>query len=297
MINSRSPQCWNYKQGIVINIGLILLGLALQYSVGPIDWSWFASPVNIIFLVCYVVLIVVLYLFRRKVYAVRWSMTYGAAVPSILITGLATLIYGITCNRSTLSSWSFVLCYFWLTTILGLTCLKRWKSPSFLLNHLGLFIAIVAATLGSADMRKLHMTLMQGVPEWRAVDDNSMVHELDFTIQLNRFSIEEYPSTSEIDTTSLSMPQGEPKCYTSNVTVITKSGKTIKDAPIEVNKPLEVEGWKIYQFGYDTGYGRGSIISVFELVRDPWLPFVYLGIFMLLAGALFMFITAGGKKS
>ena len=30
-------------------------------------------------------------------------------------------------------------------------------------------------------------------------------------------------------------------------------------------------------------------ISVFELVRDPWLPYVYLGIFMMLAGAVALF--------
>jgi hypothetical protein len=42
----------------------------------------------------------------------------------------------------------------------------------------------------------------------------------------------------------------------------------------------------IYQYGYDESMGKYSRQSVFELVRDPWLPLVYTGIFMLLAGAL-----------
>lgn len=42
--------------------------------------------------------------------------------------------------------------------------------------------------------------------------------------------------------------------------------------------------------------GKWSNVSVFELVTDPWLPIVYTGIFMLLIGAVGMFLTAGRKK-
>ena len=42
--------------------------------------------------------------------------------------------------------------------------------------------------------------------------------------------------------------------------------------------------------------GKWSNVSVFELVTDPWLPIVYAGIFMLLIGAVGMFLTAGRKK-
>jgi hypothetical protein len=40
----------------------------------------------------------------------------------------------------------------------------------FVMNHLGLFLFIVAATLGSADMQKLTMNVARDVPEWRAID-------------------------------------------------------------------------------------------------------------------------------
>jgi len=57
-----------------------------------------------------------------------------------------------------------------------------------------------------------------------------------------------------------------------------------------------MEEWMIYQYSYDDTMGKYSDTSVFELVRDPWLKIVYTGIFMLLAGALFLFF-AGPKKS
>ena len=92
------------------------------------------------------------------------------------------------------------------------------------------------------------------------------------------------------DRYSAYMPMREPKRYASEVTVYGEDGKRT-DAVIEVNHPLETGGWKIYQLSYDEALGRWSDISVLELVRDPWLPWVYAGIYMLLAGAVLMFFT------
>ena len=97
------------------------------------------------------------------------------------------------------------------------------------------------------------------------------------------------------DSEVLVMPEREPKRFASDVTVYTKE-KQKKEALIEVNKPLSVGGWKIYQLSYDETMGRWSKISIFELVRDPWLPVVYTGICMMLAGAVCLFVFAPKKK-
>ena len=64
-----------------------------------------------------------------------------------------------------------------------------------------------------------------------------------------------------------------------------------------MNKPYEVDGWKIYQYGYDTHMGTKSQISILELVSDPWLPLVYAGIYMMLTGAVCMFVIGGRKRA
>ena len=97
------------------------------------------------------------------------------------------------------------------------------------------------------------------------------------------------------DKVSIAMPPQEVKKYSSYVTLYTEEGLT-KNAVIEVNKPLSVEDWTIYQYSYDDTKGKYSDTSVFELVRDPWLKVVYTGIIMLMAGALFIFI-AGPKQN
>jgi hypothetical protein len=43
--------------------------------------------------------------------------------------------------------------------------------------------------------------------------------------------------------------------------------------------------------------GSMSNISILELVSDPWLPAVYTGIYMMLAGAVCMFILGVRRKS
>ena len=318
------------------------------------------------------------------------------AVVAISLSTLVTLVLGVTGWEDMLRSVPFLCCYVWMCLILLLVVVRRimmmasggrWRrywlhDTAFLLNHLGLLVALGFGTVSSMSIERLHLTAKIGSPEWRATDAASRqmpppVIELPLAIELHNFTIEEYPpkyaivdnSTGKVvddspwairqdsileyaamvygardslgnqdtgrdvewhsmgactaahvtatnastgasgsgwvtcgsfmfpykalrldDSHSVVMPDREPKRYASEVTVYTKSGKSI-DATIEVNRPLEVEGWKIYQLSYDERLGRWSDTSVFELVSDPWLEWVYVGIYMLLAGALLNFLT------
>ncbi len=93
----------------------------------------------------------------------------------------------------------------------------------------------------------------------------------------------------------LAMSQREPERFSSQVDIYTQDGKAMK-ATITVNNPVTVMGWKIYQYSYNEAMGKWSNYSVLELVRDPWLPAVYTGIYLILAGAVGIFITANRRK-
>jgi hypothetical protein len=94
---------------------------------------------------------------------------------------------------------------------------------------------------------------------------------------------------------SLVMLTAEPRKFSSELIIQTKSGKKA-ETTIEVNRPFKIDGWTIYQLGYNTEMGRWSNLSVLQLVRDPWLPVVYLGIFMMMAGAGFLFVYGKPKN-
>ena len=404
---------WSYKEGLTIGAGLLVIGMLLQMTVGAINWDLFACPVNVIVLVVYIIALIVMHLLRKRVYLFGWLSHYSAAVSALLWVVGMTVIMGLVrqvpsghaSNASTdllgfsqmISFWPFVLLYFWMVTALGLTILRasfpfKLSRLSFLLNHIGLFVALIAATLGNADMQRLKMTTRMGNAEWRATDDKGQLVELPLAIELKDFTINEYPpklmlidnetgrtlpekspvhilleegvsdgnlqdwqltieqsipmaaSVATEDTlkftefhsmgatyavylkavnqksqqmkegwvscgsflfpykairldslTSLVMPEREPQRFASEVKIYTQEG-TITEGTIEVNRPMEVEGWKIYQLSYDETKGRWSDVSIFELVRDPWLPVVYTGIIMMMAGALCLFVNAQKRK-
>ena len=271
-----------------------MAGLALELSVGQVKWDAFAWPVNGYVFGGLLALIAIVFLLRKKVYAFQFLGTYQAAIPAMVYAVALTIIMGLTRQKvggswlnDMLSFWPFVLIYVYITVILGVTTLKRlyqivnrqssnrkWRDVPFLLNHLGLFLALTTATLGNADMQRLKMITAVGEPEWRALDANGAVKEMPLAIELKKFIMETYDN-------------GSPKRFASEIQILTKTKKNIETV-VDVNKPYEVDGWKIYQYGYDTQRGADSQISILELVSDPWLPLVYTGIFMMLAGTVLL---------
>lgn len=280
---------WKMKEGFAIGIGLIAVGVVLQLAVGPVAWGAFAWPINGVVMAAFVAVIALTYILRKRVYAFKFLGTNHAAIPAMALAVVLTIVMGLTIQSpdgnwfsNMLSFWPFVLVYMLIALILGQVIINRtmhfkWKRDiPFMLNHLGLFLAMTTATLGNADVQRLRMIATEGQPEWRAVADNGMVKTMPMSIELKKFIMETYDD-------------GSPKRYASVLKIAEKQGDTF-EATIDVNKPIVVDGWKIYQYGYDTSMGAESKISILELVSDPWLPLVYAGIFMMLGGAVCMFV-------
>ena len=311
---------YGMKEGFFIGGGLIIVGLLLQLCAGPVDWDVFRWPVNGIVLAVFLALIAIIYLLRKRMYGLQFIGTYKAAIPALVYAVVLTIIMGLTPQKSLipgssfptgegsmwidymLNFWPFVLIYVYVAVILGLIILRRaFHSPlsplnlkrdvPFLLNHLGLFLAMTTATLGNTDMQRLKMITVKGEPEWRALTPQQQIVEMPITIELKEFVMETYDD-------------GSPRRYASDIIITPRNPLTTQRSPltsdivaaVEVNKPVEVDGWKIYQYGYDTQMGAMSQISILELVSDPWLPLVYTGIYMMLAGAVCMFLFGGRKK-
>lgn len=395
---------WGYKEGIAVGAGLVCIGILLQGTTGYIQWNNIATPINKVIGVAYLLLLCGMHLLRKRVYLFRWLSGLSSSITALGWVAVLTLFMAMTRQEPPgtkptdawglsqfISAWYFVLPYWWLTTALGLALLNglfpfKWRRIPFVLNHLGLLIVMICATLGSADMLRLRMMTRTGQAEWRATDEKGLLYELPLAIELKHFTIDEYPPklmlidnetghtlpekqpvhlliekkgnvgklmdweieiiedipqagafftedsvrytrfdsmgathalyvkarnlrTKAIaegwvscgsfafphkaqklnEQVSLVMPAKEPRRFASFVEYYTESG--LRDtATIEVNKPLEIEGWKVYQLSYDEEKGKWSDVSTFELVKDPWLPLVYTGIGFMLTGALGMFI-------
>lgn len=100
-------------------------------------------------------------------------------------------------------------------------------------------------------------------------------------------SVDQYVMPLDLDSTySLVMTKPEAKRFASDITVMSKENDEPIKATLEVNSPLKMGSWMIYQYDYDHELGKASRTSGFELVYDPWLPFVYLGIILIALGSI-----------
>lgn len=97
------------------------------------------------------------------------------------------------------------------------------------------------------------------------------------------------------ETHTLVMTQPEPKRFLSDITVLTRDGHKAS-AKLEVNKPLTLGNWTIYQYGYDVRAGKMSTYSSMELVYDAWLYPARVGMVLLVFGACCLIWQGTGKR-
>lgn len=400
---------WRYAESIFIVLGLIAVGFALQLTLGKFDFLFMTNPINLI-LGGGVIVFLVLFSFTRKTQFYQWFSGVPFSVTlisALLILGIAMGLipqlvrldphahdmWSILGLRQVTSSWPFVLVYFITLLSLGSLIIRRlikfdWRDYTFYFNHIGLWILLFAAGLGSADLRRYVMYVYEGETEWRVYNDNKDVLELPIAIQLNDFVMDEYPpkltvieretgepqpvdkplyyqidekypqgnlgrwdihvdeyihqairnsdstyrevpmpgSTPAVLVTvkdnetgdvlkgwvcggnlsqlymmlpltekyAMVMTQPEPKRFMSDINVFTQDEET-KHTELEVNKPLKIGNWVIYQYGYDNAAGKASNYSSFELVYDPWVVPVYIGIILFALGSICL-IWSGNKK-
>jgi hypothetical protein len=289
-----------------------------------------------------------------------------------------TLGYNNMSSTYTYTLSSLLLLYVLLMTIIKRISPFNFRNFAFTLNHLGLFIAVFSASLGSGDLIRLDMYLEEEQATWKAYDKDKNEYNLGFALYLKDFKIEEYePKLAIIDLHKEEVihlegkniyhindsvqgviqgiqfkvehyyyesglignrfaPVNEPGAVPSaNITFYNESDTVngwvscgnfmypaisvkfnddyafhmlppqIKkytseilydnrneeqgEFLLEVNKPYTINGWKIYQVSYDEGLGKWSTKSQLELIKDPWLPVVYIGIFLMIAGAILLF--------
>ena len=389
---------WGYAESFFIGFGLMLTGFFLEVFAGSENIITISYPYNVFMLVGYILLLFVLYKMFGNSQLIRWLTKVPASISSIALITILVMIMGIIpqvpstnnfinnlgLNRIT-TNWAFLLILFQFLTCLGLISIKRilqfkWGNIGFILNHVGLFLALTAGVLGTGDLQRLTINLYEGKPGWIATDAQRNEVELPFAFYLNDFIIEEYnPKLALVDNNSgnishnngnnlylvekgetyffnnfevtvedylpnairfgmryepvneigvppaafisvkniendsiqkawissgsfrypyeslkiseaysMVMTIPEAKKFSSDIDILTKDGERIKTT-LEVNKAFNFNGWKIYQLSYDDKMGKWSDLSVLELVKDPWLPLIYLGIFMMIAGAIYMF--------
>lgn len=254
------------------------------------DTSIFMFPVNLIAGAFLITGIWTLHRYYSHTHLVRWlnSMPATLFICGLIISIL--IIEGIWALEL-FRSWIFIFSELLLLVILGLITLRKVRSYStrnflFLLNHGGLWLALFAALFGAPDREEYKMIVPLQQAEYNAIDRSGRLQPLPFTVSLKKFEIEYYEQPANA---------GTPKRFCSTL-LFTSEGEQTELQSL-VNHPAHFKGYSLYQDGYDTARGAYSRYTILLVVRDPWLKAVYMGIFMLLAGALGLIIYGPVKKN
>lgn len=90
---------------------------------------------------------------------------------------------------------------------------------------------------------------------------------------------------------NLAILNPEPKYFGSEIELYTRNGVSAEPHTIEVNKPLRISNWTIYQTSYFKSPEYDGYISVFTAVFDPWLKVVYSGLILTFVGAIYLIFS------
>ncbi len=398
--NRFNPTRSTYSGAFLINLIALIIGVVIEIITKgqPIKAPAFPSNLILLIVLFFYPLIV------NKIYkdGTAWISSIPMTVATISVYTVLVIVMGSFMQENPnapqwqkllglshiAQTWYFLFISVLLMTVLSFTILRRLhqlnkiKNISFILNHLGIWVIIASASLGTGDLQRIKLVVAPDNPSNLALNSkNNKVVPLPFSVKLDSFLMKEYhpvmifvnPTTKQIlkefsdysegteinfhgwhlkvlkyldksveQETSfvpsskigavhsvflearkggnvlrrwISAPElnqkgsllklnllegiallpAEVKQYRSKITILPKDKPPIKTI-VSVNHPVHYQGWEIYQYDYNEQMGRWSTYSILELVKDPWLIPVYIGVFMLLIGASLLLWFGKFKK-
>lgn len=270
----------------IILIIFLAIAFALQILTGNIPLSFFAFPLNLILALIWALGMISVWKTRKKSLFVGFMLSRGATVSAILLFLAFSLVVGISGERELVSSWVFAAVMLYLQTVLLFVILRGWRAQTatgarlgavrwrFLLNHVGIFLAVSSAFWGAPDTEVLRVRAIKDIPVIEAVSMDGIPESLPFEIRLNEFKTETWSN-------------GVPSMFEAKMLV---NGENVV---LKVNEPYNVSfGKDLYLVGFDSMYDSDSCIL--QVVYEPWRYGALAGVVMMLAGAFLLFV--GGPR-
>lgn len=281
-------------------IGYFSLAAIIQIVTGNFPVSFLAFPLNIIFATIWFFLLWMLYKEYKDIAFTRFMQSSKASTFSLSLFISGCFIIGFFPQLSDteaeaqegilasigcynfMTSWIFIAILLLLLSNLAMIIIHayqyrkqaRWR---FILNHVGLWLALFAGFFGSSDTQTVRVPLYKGEPTREAFDMNGTSYYLDYEMELDSFAVEYYSN-------------GRPSRFSANV----RLGK--EKALLEVNHPYSYRlGEDVYLSGYDVMKGNESNYCILQVVRQPWKYVTVVGILMMLAGSVLLFVNGPRK--
>ncbi|MBR4055152.1 MAG: cytochrome c biogenesis protein ResB [Rikenellaceae bacterium] len=254
----------------------------VQAIVGAFPLSIVRFPLNVILMTLWLVLLVELYRRRDRSKVAQVLLSQAATVISLVLMAAVGIVLGLQREPAS-TAWPTVVAVLFVLSHLTLVTLRGWRNATgvrwrFVVNHAGLWLALVAGFWGAPDREQVRAMVTREVPTREAYDMSGRTTTLDCELQLVDFKIDYYD-------------EGQPSMFEATVSVDGES------AALRVNHPHH-RTWSemIYLVSYDAESPDRARYCVVEVVREPWRWLSVVGIVMLIAGAVLMFARGPRKE-
>jgi hypothetical protein len=200
---------WGYRKGFLWGGLLLVLGFCLEIAFdGGVPLP--AWPYNLVAVVLLASVLLVGGSFAKS-HFISWLGSLKVAVPAMVYFLGLTLLMGLIPQsdnpsgwieklgiNSLTSHWALVFIYLLLLASLIFSMRKRFKplnlkNITFLLNHLGLFIVLMAMGVGQPDLYRLQMQVSKERVIFEGKNLDGKMYRTPFALKLIDFSMEEYP--------------------------------------------------------------------------------------------------------
>lgn len=241
----------------------------------------FAFPLNLILAAVWFAFLGLLYRRERQNVFVRFWLSQKMTVCTLVMTIVGAL--GVAFIPGFTTCWVFPAMLLFVQTHLFLITLRgfrrnghiRWR---FLLNHAGLWLALAGGFWGSPDTVTLRMPVFRDRPSDEAFHEDGRITRLGVEARLLDFRVEHYDN-------------GVPAHYEARLMLGTDT------AVLRVNHPVSLSlSEEVYLIGYDTAKGSDTGYCILQVVREPWRGVTHLGILLMMAGAVLLFINGPKTK-
>lgn len=209
--NHQTRNPWGYSESFFVAFEIVTLGFIIEIFLKGQGVRTPHFPYNLYLVMGLTIILVMVHFRYRQRPLVKWLSSVPCSVSAISVYALLVLLLGfipqqesdagwlqVTGLNHLKSSWPFLFIELYLMFSLGLVVLRRGipfkiKNLGFLLNHFGLWLTLVAAGLGSGDLKRVTIDLYEG----RDFSNDGILadrsrYELPFEAKLLDFSIELY---------------------------------------------------------------------------------------------------------
>lgn len=270
---------FSHLVGICMVGVVVALSFIVEVCFGSFPVGIFRFPLNVLVLALWMLLLTMMYRGRVHNACARFMLSREATWLSLTLIAVIGITLGLQRTPSS-TAWPTVCSLLFVLSHLQCVIMRGWRNKRgirwrFCLTHIGLFLALGAGFWGAPDREQLRAPV-QRYPSNEAYTMESEERRLPYTLELKDYCIEKAEN-------------GTPTHYEAQV-MVNGTLTTLK-----VNHPYaRTISEKIYLVSFPTS-PYGERYAIVEIVSEPWQWLSAMGIIMLIAGAMLLFIQGPRK--